>query len=38
SEWSFISSSLVKEVARLGGSIAGLVPVVVESAVRERLS
>ncbi len=36
SEWSFISSSLVKEVARLGGSIAGLVPSVVESAFQER--
>ena len=37
SEWSFISSSLVKEVARLGGSITGLVPSVVESALQERL-
>jgi pantetheine-phosphate adenylyltransferase len=38
SEWSFISSSLVKEVARLGGSVTGLVPSVVESALKERLS
>jgi len=38
SDWSFISSSLVKEVARLGGSISGLVPGVVEQALRERLS
>jgi pantetheine-phosphate adenylyltransferase len=38
SDWSFISSSLVKEVARLGGSIAGLVPDVVEKALQERLS
>ncbi|HSO49662.1 MAG TPA: pantetheine-phosphate adenylyltransferase [Acidimicrobiia bacterium] len=37
SEWSFISSSLVKEVARLGGSITGLVPSVVEDALQERL-
>ncbi|MGH8950303.1 MAG: pantetheine-phosphate adenylyltransferase [Acidimicrobiia bacterium] len=38
SDWSFISSSLVKEVAKLGGSINGLVPSVVEKAVQERLS
>ena len=38
SDWSFISSSLVKEVAKLGGSIGGLVPSVVEKAVQERLS
>jgi pantetheine-phosphate adenylyltransferase len=38
SEWSFVSSSLVKEVARLGGSISGLVPDVVENALKERLS
>lgn len=37
SEWSFISSSLVKEVAKLGGSITGLVPSVVENALQERL-
>jgi len=37
SDWSFISSSLVKEVARLGGSITGLVPSVVEKALEERL-
>ncbi len=37
-EWSFISSSLVKEVARLGGSIEGLVPSVVEKALKERLA
>ncbi|HET7483536.1 MAG TPA: pantetheine-phosphate adenylyltransferase [Actinomycetota bacterium] len=34
--WSFLSSSLVKEVARYGGSIGGLVPVGVEKALRER--
>jgi pantetheine-phosphate adenylyltransferase len=38
SEWSFISSSLVKEVARLGGSIGGLVPEAVELALQEKLS
>ena len=36
-EFSFISSSLVKEVARLGGSVAGLVPDVVEKALKEKL-
>ena len=34
---SFISSRLVKEVIRLGGNIAGLVPPVVERHLRERL-
>ncbi|MGH8914623.1 MAG: pantetheine-phosphate adenylyltransferase [Acidimicrobiia bacterium] len=38
SEWSFISSSLVREVAKLGGSISGLVPNLVEKALQERLS
>lgn len=37
-EYGFISSSLVKEVARLGGSMNDLVPDVVESALKERLS
>lgn len=37
SDWSFISSSLVKEVARLGGSITGLVPSVVEKVLEERV-
>lgn len=37
-EFGFISSSLVKEVARLGGSMSGLVPDVVEKALKERLS
>jgi pantetheine-phosphate adenylyltransferase len=36
-DWSFVSSSLVKEVARLGGSVNGLVPAVVEQALKERL-
>jgi pantetheine-phosphate adenylyltransferase len=38
SDWSFISSSLVKEVAKLGGSIEGLVPGAVEKALQERLT
>jgi pantetheine-phosphate adenylyltransferase len=33
-----ISASLVKEVARLGGSVGGLVPDVVEKALKEKLS
>ena len=37
-EFAFISSSLVKEVARLGGSMSGLVPDLVEKALKERLS
>lgn len=37
-DWSFVSSSLVKEVAQLGGSVSGLVPDVVEKALKERLS
>lgn len=36
-EVGFISSSLVKEIARLGGSVAGLVPDLVENALKERL-
>ena len=37
-EFGFISSSLVKEVARLGGSVSGLVPDVVDRALKERLA
>lgn len=37
-EHGFISSSLVKEVAKLGGSVAGLVPDVVEKALKEKLT
>lgn len=36
-DWSYVSSSLVKEVARLGGSVTGLVPSVVERALKERV-
>lgn len=34
----FLSSSTVKEVARLGGNVHGLVPDLVESRLRERLA
>jgi pantetheine-phosphate adenylyltransferase len=37
-QWSFLSSSLVKEVARFGGDVHGLVPPVVATALRERLA
>lgn len=37
SEWSYLSSSLVKEVARLGGRIEGTVPALVEDAILARL-
>jgi len=37
-EYGFISSSLVKEVARLGGSMSGLVPEPVEKALQEKLA
>lgn len=36
SDHSFISSSIIREVASLGGDIANLVPPVVETALRER--
>jgi pantetheine-phosphate adenylyltransferase len=36
-KWSFLSSSLVKEVARLGGDVDGLVPEHVRAALIERL-
>jgi pantetheine-phosphate adenylyltransferase len=35
--WSFLSSSLVKEVARFGGDVAGLVPDVARERLAERL-
>jgi len=36
--WSFVSSSLVREVAALGGSVEQLVPPAVAAALKERLS
>ncbi|HKZ28221.1 MAG TPA: pantetheine-phosphate adenylyltransferase [Acidimicrobiia bacterium] len=35
-KYGYLSSSLVKEVARLGGSVEGLVPPLVVSALKER--
>lgn len=35
--WSFLSSSLVKEVARFGGDVEGLVPPSVTARLRERM-
>ncbi|MED4653559.1 pantetheine-phosphate adenylyltransferase [Bacillus pseudomycoides] len=35
-QYSFLSSSIVKEVARYGGNVAGLVPSVVEHALKEK--
>jgi len=36
--WSFLSSSVVKEVARFGGDVSGLVPPVVFERLRERFA
>lgn len=36
SDYSFISSSVIKQVASLGGCIKGLVPAVVEEALRKK--
>ena len=35
-EFGFVSSSLVKEVAKLGGDVSALVPPVVAEALKER--
>jgi pantetheine-phosphate adenylyltransferase len=37
-KWSFLSSSLVKEVARFGGDVSGLVPDVVRDRLSEKLA
>lgn len=37
-EYSFLTSSLVKEVSSFGGSVKGLVPEVVEKALREKFN
>ena len=37
-EWSFLASSLVKEVATFGGDVSGLVPDFVLEALTERLA
>ena len=36
-QWSFLSSSLIKEVARFGGDVTGLVPPLVAERLAERL-
>lgn len=36
-QWSYLSSSLIKEVAALGGDVSGLVPAFVEERLREKL-
>jgi pantetheine-phosphate adenylyltransferase len=36
SEYSFISSTMIKEISSLGGSIAGLVPPMVEEALKRK--
>ena len=36
-KWSYLSSSLVREVARLGGDVSGLVPPVVAERLSEKL-
>jgi pantetheine-phosphate adenylyltransferase len=35
--WSYLSSSLVKDIARLGGDVEGLVPPLVRERLRDRL-
>ncbi len=37
-QWSYLSSSLIKEVVRFGGDIGGLVPAFVEQALADRLA
>jgi hypothetical protein len=36
-EYTYLNATLVKEVARLGGRVRGLVPPVVEERLRRRL-
>jgi pantetheine-phosphate adenylyltransferase len=37
-QWSFVSSSLIKEVVRFGGDVSALVPATVADALRRRLA
>ena len=37
-EWSFLASSLVKEVARFGGDVSGMVPDFVHEALKARFA
>jgi pantetheine-phosphate adenylyltransferase len=36
-EYSFLSSRLVREIAQLGGSVSGLVPLAVEHRLRAKV-
>jgi pantetheine-phosphate adenylyltransferase len=36
-QWGYLSSSLVREIARLGGEVDSLVPAIVAKALKERL-
>jgi pantetheine-phosphate adenylyltransferase len=36
-QWSYLSSSLIKEVARFGGDVSGLVPAFVRERLEEKL-
>jgi len=35
-EYSFLSSSVIKQVAMVGGSVKGLVPEIVEERIKEK--
>jgi pantetheine-phosphate adenylyltransferase len=37
-EYSYLSSSIVKEIARLGGAVEGLVPACVEQRLRQKVT
>jgi pantetheine-phosphate adenylyltransferase len=37
-QWSYLSSSLIKEVVRFGGDVTGLVPAVVQERLAEKLA
>ncbi len=37
-EWSFVASSLVKDIARFGGDVSGLVPSHVQKLLMERMA
>ncbi len=36
-QWSYLSSSLIKEVVRFGGDVAGMVPGFVQERLEEKL-
>ena len=37
-QWSYLSSSLIKEVVRFGGDVTGLVPPLVQDLLEARLA